>query len=43
MRLLAIISSLVGLIGPISHIMIVQSVSEHWAMVIGHALLISHE
>ena len=42
MRLLAIISSSVGLIGQISHLMIVQNVSEHWAMVIGHGLLISH-
>ena len=32
MRLLAIISSSVGLIGQISHLMIVQNVSEHWAM-----------
>ena len=42
MRLLAIISCLVGLIGPMSHIMIVQNHSEHLAMVIGHALSISH-
>ena len=42
MSFLAIISSFVGLIGPISHIMITHNVSEHWAMVIGHALLISH-
>ena len=42
MRLLAIISSWVGLIGRISHLMIVQNVSEFWAVVIGHALVISH-
>ena len=42
MRFFAIISILVGLIGPILHIMIVQNVSELWAMVIGHALVISH-
>ena len=42
MSFLAIISSLVGLIGPISHIMVVQNVSERLAMAIGHALLISH-
>ena len=42
MRLLAITSSLVGMIGPISYIMIMPNVSEHWAMVIVHALLISH-
>ena len=33
MKLLAIISSSVGLIGQISHLMIVQNVSDHcWAM-----------
>ena len=42
MRFLAILSSLVGLIGPIWHIMIVQNVSELRVMVIGHALVISH-
>ena len=42
MRFLAISSSLVGLIGLTSHIMIVQKVFEHLAMVVGHALLISH-
>ena len=42
MWFLAILSSLVGLIGLIMHVMIVQNVSEHLAVVIGHALLISH-
>ena len=40
MRFLTILSSLVGLIGMISPIMIVQNVSEHLAMAIGHAILI---
>ena len=42
MWFLAILSSFVGLIGLIMHVMIVQNVSEHLAVIIGHALLISH-
>ena len=42
MRFLTTLSSLVGLIGLIMHVMIVQNVSGHLAVVIGHALLISH-
>ena len=38
MWFLAILSSLVGLIGLILHVMILQNVSEHLAVVIGHAL-----